>query len=1298
MIWGRGIRVDAAGEIITEAWIQPPDTDFATALQTSLGILQPSVFFRRSVFETVGGLSEDWPLQLDYEYWIRIAQAGFKFGFLDRVMSHAVVHADAKSTAQRMEQLDECLRLVREKFQYAPIEWIRRYGEFYLTRKDHKITKGLKLNATQRDDLPAIESRLLSDLNTDAATLALLKQQRDSPPYSSTYRAMDDYGLLRRRPSRIVVTSFDSAYYQQGLNLIAGLHRTSFESIDNIFVYSLGLTEYERRRLESLDKVDVIDYPEAATDHFAEYLDPKTRAYKSYAISGPLPNVADGDLVLWMDAGLTPLKDVNEIFEMLEQDEFFITNHDDKRSWPFYNINFAHRGSHEPLQLSNSELLAPHLCSALVGYRRGGKFQPLVDEAYLLGQIRDAIVWPKVPAAGEKYKPELSPEDLRLKADLISGAIDPDAFDYDRLVSIFDYYGHRTQVIYSILAHRHSAPVSSAKTFRRSNDASSRAAVQNWLSTAFETDRANSRHNLTDLDEDVVIYHHRGTYNNLDGLRHVMADDPLFVVGNGPSLREFDFASLRDRHWLGMNAAYRYWHKAGIYPTYYACFDEVVLDSHREEILRLIERREDNQISRFFLRANILEHYAKLKDNPDVYFLEDLIRDSSWFGEQLITTGSFSVPVGLFLGYREILLLGIDLNYVERLPEAVEDGRALKLESEPVSNPNYFFDDYQRSGDRYNPPNRAPGLHTRSWEAIASRLRGFPVRIRNLNPDSAVTAFEFDDYQSVVRQIDRKRDTERAADQAVRNRQETAYWRMSLLEDLVQARENRQTAPTATPRTSSNADDRPKPSRSRRPNPMRRFATEIAQLFRWYASPSGALFGTAVILSALALTLSTGGTSLAIMSLVLAAVFVPYRFNREQRRSDDQLTILRTELSHQASEHRALQSSVESFRAEQSSSLNETDRKVTAVSEVVERLNQTTQDQRENLEALRAEIRAAKSAVDQKTGDTSQRIDSLQSVTKHLEEAILSERRERINSLPHAIHELTTSWSPEWLNGGQQATHPRGHRGPDVLKGKRVIFCASSGRTGTHYLAELLGSCERVHAVDEAPPYMIGHHLNRVMREPPSDSYEHRRIKAAAIRSVLAGLPRGSVYAETNHMFIKTFHDVVINEFPPDAVSVILLRRSLDRVLKSILELGYFTAANSHWQLWMHQPVGTNLLAKPPRNIEELDDTDRAIGYLFDIEARLQNFRISYPGINTVDVWLEDIQESDGAHALLNRLGLKTTATTQVVAGRPTNQRTASRVAEISLAECRQRILRYHHLCIESGTWTPDLSSRLLEA
>ncbi|MEM7708760.1 MAG: FkbM family methyltransferase [Pseudomonadota bacterium] len=771
--YGRGLRVDHAGNTIKEAFVHPAGTNFLKTLETSIGLLQPSLFFRRRVYECAGGLDDCWPLQLDYELWIRFAQNGFRFGRIDQLLSVATVHMDAKSTKQRLEQLDECMTLIKCKFGHVPKVWVERFVEFFLTRKDAKVTSDIEMPASLSNLRSRMAQRLVRTLNQKAGEMvggasAVLVGGHPSSGHGSVLE-------------RVVVTSFDAAYFNQGINLIASLHRTSFDEIDRIIVYPLGLGETEKLQLLELDKVELAEYPaEITKETFPEFLEPKSRAYKSYAMRAAADLVSKEALILWMDAGLSALTSVAEIFDLISEHDFFITNHDDSRHWPIVNAPFIHPDALEAINPSSAELVAPHYCSALVGYRKGGKFRNIIDEAWALGKKRSAVYWPKVVEKSNRTR--LSAEDEQLRKELVAGNRQASQYPVQRVFGVFAHSGHRTQSILSILTTRYGAPSFSSSLYRRGNEASSAAAVRNWKESAHLTDQQASISALEGVDAEVRIYHHRGTFHFLDGLRFDRGTDALFIMGNGPSLKGFDFDKLRAQHTLGMNAAYRYWDEIDFYPTYYACFDTVVQDSHREAIQRLIKERCANGIRRFFLRNSILEHMPELKNHPHVHFLEDLQDQSEFFVDDKITTGSFSALVGIFLGYRQLFLLGIDLKYIEQIREASVDGRELVIDETPEENPNYFFDNYQVAGDRYNPPNRHPDMHVRSWEMLKADLRRFPVSITNLNSMSALRCFPFADVDNVLEAMENPcRQGARTVEPMRQAFLEARYWREELL-------------------------------------------------------------------------------------------------------------------------------------------------------------------------------------------------------------------------------------------------------------------------------------------------------------------------------------------------------------------------------------------------------------------------------------------------------------------------------------------------------------------------------------
>jgi hypothetical protein len=235
--------------------------------------------------------------------------------------------------------------------------------------------------------------------------------------------------------------------------------------------------------------------------------------------------------------------------------------------------------------------------------------------------------------------------------------------------------------------------------------------------------------------------------------------DLCVILGNGPSLKGFDLTRLSGAaKSLGMNAAYRYWDGIDWYPDYYACLDDQLILTHHAEIRRLWQ---DRRISRFFLHGSFFEHHPDLIGAEGMTSLDQVL--PHWFRQRAaaqgwpdltgepafrttdttkITTGAWATRFAAWIGHGTLAIMGVDLKYVEILPEAeAAGGVALVMRETPTSNPNYFFDGYQQAGDKYNIPNPAQhgnALHIRSFELVAEDFaaNGVACRIFNTNPGS----------------------------------------------------------------------------------------------------------------------------------------------------------------------------------------------------------------------------------------------------------------------------------------------------------------------------------------------------------------------------------------------------------------------------------------------------------------------------------------------------------------------------------------------------------------------------------
>ena len=203
----------------------------------------------------------------------------------------------------------------------------------------------------------------------------------------------------------------------------------------------------------------------------------------------------------------------------------------------------------------------------------------------------------------------------------------------------------------------------------------------------------------------------------------------------------------------------------------------------------------------------------------------------------------------------------------------------------------------------------------------------------------------------------------------------------------------------------------------------------------------------------------------------------------------------------------------------------------------------------------------------------------------------------------------------------------------------RMVFSANPGRSGSGYLASLLGACATVDAGHERLPAMVDVWLRRVSYHGAAESFEDRKMKTAAIRSDLKLLPDGVVYVDTSHMFVKTFGDVVLHEFDHELISVIVLRRNPIEVARSFFELDEFGPRRRPWHDFMPSPTAPGMIFTLAAT-EVKDQFDLIFGCLVDNVARTRLLQATAPSVTWIPAALDQITSAVGAKHLISSLDL----------------------------------------------------------
>jgi len=220
----------------------------------------------------------------------------------------------------------------------------------------------------------------------------------------------------------------------------------------------------------------------------------------------------------------------------------------------------------------------------------------------------------------------------------------------------------------------------------------------------------------------------------------VINKDTIAIICNGPSLRNVNLNLLKDKNIdsFTMNMSFRQWYKTGFWSKYWGCFDYVVTDNHVDEFKNFIEDKNVKTEKFFLLR--------KVSDSPKLNVLSFKDRKLYQIGKSFDTfgdvgnTGCNCCQVAILLGYKKIILLGADCNYVDFIDGSKRVGNKIVMEKTPENNPNYAWDDYNKKGDQYNVPN-AQVFQMPGWKCLADYCESNNIQIVNCSIGSKIPYF-----------------------------------------------------------------------------------------------------------------------------------------------------------------------------------------------------------------------------------------------------------------------------------------------------------------------------------------------------------------------------------------------------------------------------------------------------------------------------------------------------------------------------------------------------------------------------
>jgi hypothetical protein len=149
-----------------------------------------------------------------------------------------------------------------------------------------------------------------------------------------------------------------------------------------------------------------------------------------------------------------------------------------------------------------------------------------------------------------------------------------------------------------------------------------------------------------------------------------------FIIGNGPSLSIGDLEMLRDEITFAANRIYRLFDKTNWRPTYWVGSDLELLRSDKKHLLQVIENEMGATtffITRLFksfgAKANI--YYYMIHHRLYIDRFQEREIEFSDSAERHLGNGEtvtyIAMQLAVFMGFKEIYLLGVDNNYSNML-------------------------------------------------------------------------------------------------------------------------------------------------------------------------------------------------------------------------------------------------------------------------------------------------------------------------------------------------------------------------------------------------------------------------------------------------------------------------------------------------------------------------------------------------------------------------------------------------------------------------------------------------------
>lgn len=236
-------------------------------------------------------------------------------------------------------------------------------------------------------------------------------------------------------------------------------------------------------------------------------------------------------------------------------------------------------------------------------------------------------------------------------------------------------------------------------------------------------------------------------------LNNKYSNNRVFIIGNGPSLNKTELYLLKNEYTMCFNRYYLLDERINWKPNFYCATDDLVLEDLNNELITKISIDTLKFIPAVHFRSNLFKN--KFKTVPNIFWLKQRLGENFSKNLPVVYTGHTVLYEGIqilkYLGFNEIYILGIDLNYTTQNNAEKLGGYKLNRSSKEDNDPNHFDPRYFGKDKKFH------HVNDKILDKIFERMdylkkisNELNLKIVNVGIDSQLNSFEFDSIKNVL--------------------------------------------------------------------------------------------------------------------------------------------------------------------------------------------------------------------------------------------------------------------------------------------------------------------------------------------------------------------------------------------------------------------------------------------------------------------------------------------------------------------------------------------------------------------